>query len=109
MACLKARLKWLADEKPHRVAIALRPRLRSVNSSPGSVVAFTTYLTVVHRLGPEKASYMTVLFPVVALTASIVVEHYQADRLQILGVAAILFGNVVVFAPRPLSRQRRLA
>jgi drug/metabolite transporter (DMT)-like permease len=30
---------------------------------PGSVIGFTTYLTVVHRLGPERAASMTVLFP----------------------------------------------
>ncbi|WP_298956059.1 EamA family transporter [uncultured Methylobacterium sp.] len=69
---------------------------------PGSVIAFTSYLTVVHRLGPEKAAYMTVLFPVVALAISIAVEGYRVTPLAALGFAAVLAGNVVVFAPRGL-------
>ncbi|MFE1602043.1 DMT family transporter [Methylobacterium sp. ID0610] len=67
---------------------------------PGSVIGFTTYLIVVHRLGPEKASTMTVLFPVVALTLSVLFEGYQVTPLAAAGVAAILVGNLVVFAPR---------
>jgi hypothetical protein len=34
------------------------------------VIAFTAYLTLVGRLGPEKAAYATVLFPIVALNIS---------------------------------------
>ncbi|ACL61281.1 DMT family transporter [Methylobacterium nodulans] len=70
---------------------------------PGSVIGFTTYLTVVHRLGPEKASYMTVLFPAVALTLSIVFEGYRLTPLAAIGFAAVLVGNLVVFAPRIAS------
>ncbi|MEH3148054.1 MAG: EamA family transporter [Methylobacterium frigidaeris] len=69
---------------------------------PGSVIGFTTYLTVVHRLGPERASYMTVLFPVVALAISVAVEGYRVTPLAALGFAAVLAGNIVVFAPRGL-------
>ncbi|MGY2049515.1 DMT family transporter [Methylobacterium sp. JK268] len=67
---------------------------------PGSVVGFTTYLAVVHRLGPEKAATMTVLFPVVALTLSVLFEGYRLTPLAVAGVAAVLIGNLVVFAPR---------
>ncbi len=35
---------------------------------PGSVIGFTTYLTVVHRIGPERAAYMTVLLRTAAIT-----------------------------------------
>ncbi|WP_407523052.1 DMT family transporter [Methylobacterium oryzisoli] len=66
---------------------------------PGSVIGFTAYLTVVQRIGPEKAAYMTVLFPVVALTISVFAEGYRVTPLAALGVAAVLAGNVVVFAP----------
>ena len=31
---------------------------------PGSVIGFTAYLTLVGRMGPERAAYCTVLFPV---------------------------------------------
>lgn len=70
---------------------------------PGSVIAFTTYLTVVHRLGPERASYMTVLFPVVALTVSIFVEGYRMTPLAGVGLAAVLLGNLLVLAKKPAS------
>src|SRR5690606_14134568 len=41
---------------------------------PGSVIGFTAYLTLVGRMGPERAAYCTVLFPVVALNISVFVE-----------------------------------
>ena len=44
---------------------------------PGSVIGFTAYLTLVGRMGPEKAAYCTVLFPVVALNVSAFAEGYQ--------------------------------
>ena len=46
---------------------------------PGSVIAFTAYLTLVGRLGPEKAAYATVLFPIVALSISALFEGYVLD------------------------------
>lgn len=76
---------------------------------PGSVVGFTAYLTVVSRIGPERASYMTVLFPVVALAMSILFEHYVVGRLDLVGIGAILLGNVVVFVPWPRRAVRRPA
>lgn len=68
---------------------------------PGSVIGFTTYLTVVHRLGPERAAYMTVLFPVVALTISVFFEGYRVAPLAGIGLAAVLLGNVLVLVRRP--------
>ena len=84
------------------VPITFDPSLAYVGSLlylaiPGSVIGFTTYLTVVNRLGAEKAATMTVLFPVVALTVSIMVEHYAATRLEAVGLITILLGNAVVF------------
>ena len=35
----------------------------------GSVIGFTAYLMLVGRIGPERAAYCTVLFPIVALAA----------------------------------------
>jgi len=67
---------------------------------PGSVIAFTTYLAVVHRLGPERAAYMTVLFPVVALTVSFFFENYRVTPLAGIGLTFVLLGNVLVLARR---------
>ncbi len=68
---------------------------------PGSVIGFTAYLMVVHRLGPERAAYMTVLFPVVALTISVFAEDYRVTPLAGAGLVLILIGNLLVFARRP--------
>ncbi|HXH03135.1 MAG TPA: EamA family transporter [Candidatus Competibacteraceae bacterium] len=64
---------------------------------PGSVIGFTAYLTLVGRIGPDKAAYATVLFPVVALNVSAWVEGYQWSPLALAGLAAVLAGNVLVF------------
>ncbi len=70
---------------------------------PGSVIGFTAYLTLVGRLGPEKAAYCTVLFPVVALNVSAWVEGYTWSAPALFGLALVMAGNVLVFkkpAPR---------
>ena len=59
----------------------------------GSVAAFGAYLALLHRAGPEKAAFASLLFPVVALTISTVFENYQWSVEAVLGVALILGGN----------------
>ena len=76
---------------------------------PGSVIGFTTYLTVVHRLGPERAAYMTVLFPVVALTLSVFLEASRFTPLAVLGLAAVMLGNVLVLTRVGSNLPRRAA
>lgn len=66
----------------------------------GSIVAFTSYLTLVGRLGPARAAYCTVLFPVVALSISTVAEGYRWTLPAVAGLALVMMGNVLVFARR---------
>lgn len=66
---------------------------------PGSVVAFTAYLTLVGRLGPEKAAYVTVLFPIVALNISALWEGYIWTPQGLIGLALTMLGNVLVYRP----------
>jgi drug/metabolite transporter (DMT)-like permease len=73
----------------------------------GSIIGFTAYLTVVHRLGPERAAYMTVLFPVVALILSVFFEHYHFTRLAAFGLASVLLGNLLVFAKTPRRFEKK--
>ena len=70
---------------------------------PGSVIGFTAYLTLVGRLGPERAAYSTVLFPVVALNVSAWVEGYQWTAPALAGLVLVMAGNVLVFRKRPAS------
>lgn len=60
-----------------------------------SVVAFASYLTLLGRIGPARAGYMTVLFPVVALAVSTVFEGYQWTALSISGLALVMTGNLI--------------
>jgi drug/metabolite transporter (DMT)-like permease len=61
-----------------------------------SVLAFMAYLTLLRRLGAARAGYSTVLFPIIALAVSTLVEGYQWTLLAGLGVALALCGNVLV-------------
>ncbi|MNF99851.1 putative amino-acid metabolite efflux pump [compost metagenome] len=70
---------------------------------PGSVIGFTAYLTLVGRMGPERAAYCTVLFPVVALNVSAFAEGYQWTAPALVGLVLVMLGNVLVFRkPRPV-------
>lgn len=74
---------------------------------PGSVIGFTAYLLLVGRMGPDRAAYCTVLFPVVALTISTVFEGYHWSALAFGGLACVLGGNLLAFLP--LTRRARVA
>jgi drug/metabolite transporter (DMT)-like permease len=75
---------------------------------PGSVIGFTAYLTLVGRMGPERAAYCTVLFPVVALNVSAFAEGYQWSLPALAGLGLVMVGNVLVFRkPRPTLQPAR--
>jgi len=63
----------------------------------GSVIGFTAYLMLVGRLGPERAAYCTVLFPVVALNVSVWFEAYHWSASALAGLCMVLAGNVLAF------------
>jgi drug/metabolite transporter (DMT)-like permease len=61
-----------------------------------SVLAFGAYLALLRRIGATRAGYSTVLFPIVALTLSTVLEGYVWTGLAVAGVVLALTGNVLV-------------
>lgn len=65
----------------------------------GSVVAFACYLTLLGRIGADRAAYATVLGPVLALAVSTVVENFQWTVIAALGLVAVIAGNVLVLRP----------
>jgi len=71
----------------------------------GSVLAFGSYLTLLGRIGPEKAAYTMVLFPLVALGISTLFEGYHWTPSSIAGVALVLLGNVIIIMPKALLRR----
>ena len=62
----------------------------------GSIFAFGSYLTLIGRIGADKTAYMSVLFPVVALSISTVFESYHWSMLAIGGFALTQIGNYLV-------------
>lgn len=64
----------------------------------GSILAFGAYLTLLGRIGAGRAAYAAVLFPVVALSMSVVLEDYVFTQLSAIGAALVLGGNVFVLA-----------
>ncbi|EIK95300.1 hypothetical protein PMM47T1_17435 [Pseudomonas sp. M47T1] len=64
---------------------------------PGSVIGFTAYLTLVGRMGPERAAYCTVLFPLVALNVSAYAEGYRWTAPALAGLVLVMAGNLLVF------------
>jgi drug/metabolite transporter (DMT)-like permease len=63
-----------------------------------SVFGFWCFFTLVGRLGPERAGYVMVMFPVVALLLSTLFEGYRWTPLAALGVLVVLLGNAFVLA-----------
>jgi drug/metabolite transporter (DMT)-like permease len=61
-----------------------------------TIVAFLSYLTLLGRIGPGRAGYATVLFPVFALAISAIVEDYRPTLLALAGLGLVALGNVLV-------------
>lgn len=66
----------------------------------GSVFAFGAYLTLIGRIGVDKAAYATVMFPLVALLISTIYEDYQWSIASICGVLLVVAGSVVINGKR---------
>ena len=66
----------------------------------GSVLAFGVYFTLLGRIGAARAGYTTVMYPVVALVVSTFAENYHWSPLAVLGLAAVLTGNLLVLGGR---------
>ncbi len=68
--------------------------------SISSVLAFASYLTLIGRIGPGRAGYATVIFPVFALLISTVYEDYVWAPLSFVGLALVMAGNVMMIRAR---------
>lgn len=61
-----------------------------------SVIGFGSYLTLVQRIGADRAAYASVLFPLLALLLSTLFEGYRWTLLAGLGILLVLAGNLLV-------------
>jgi drug/metabolite transporter (DMT)-like permease len=62
----------------------------------GSVLAFGAYLTLVGRIGADRAGYTGAAIPIVALLLSTAFEGMRWHAFTVLGIALCLAGNVLV-------------
>lgn len=67
-----------------------------------SVIGFGSYLTLVQRIGADRAAYASVLFPLLALLLSTLFEGYRWTPAAGLGILLVLAGNLLVL-PRPAA------
>lgn len=65
-----------------------------------TVVGFWSYLTLVGHIGPDRAAYATVLFPIIALALSTWFEDFRWTALDAAGIALVLLGNAVILTKR---------
>ncbi|MCB9495049.1 MAG: EamA family transporter [Desulfobacteraceae bacterium] len=62
----------------------------------GSIAGFGFYLSLVGSIGPGRAAYSTLVFPLVALFISTLFEGYTWSFSSVFGVILILCGNLII-------------
>lgn len=67
----------------------------------GSALAFGAFLTLMRRIGPDRASYTAVAVPVFALLLSSLFEQLHWQFETFIGVALCVAGNVLMLRRRP--------
>ena len=74
----------------------------------GSILAFGCYLTLIGRIGADKAAYSAVLFPVIALGISTLFEGYQWSIEALFGFFLVLLGNYIVLTKSRVGKVTKL-
>ncbi|MBU2914195.1 MULTISPECIES: DMT family transporter [Reichenbachiella] len=60
----------------------------------GSIIAFGFYLTLVGKIGADKAAYALVVIPIISIVLSTLFEGYQFTAYSFGGIALIILGNL---------------
>ena len=68
-----------------------------------SVIGFGVYLKLVGNIGADKASYVNIFTPTIALLLSTLFENYQWSWIGVIGVLLIIMGNVIVLYAKPVN------
>lgn len=66
----------------------------------GSILGFGCYLQLLGRIGPGKAGYINVMFPVVAVLLSVIFEDLSLSLNIVLGFVLVILGNLMVMGLR---------
>ncbi len=62
----------------------------------GSVIGFWAYLTLLGRIGANKAGYATIAFPVIAILISVMFEGLEITPALLIGMVLVLVGNLSI-------------
>jgi drug/metabolite transporter (DMT)-like permease len=71
----------------------------------GSILAFGAFISLLGRIGADRAGYVTVAIPIVALLLSASFEGLRWQASLVLGILLCLAGNVVVLWGKGTSRR----
>ena len=66
-----------------------------------SAIGFGVYLKLVGNIGADKASYVNIFTPTIALLLSTLFESYQWSWIGLIGVLLIIVGNIIVLYAKP--------
>jgi len=66
----------------------------------GSVLGFSFYLKLLAKIGADKASYVNILTPVVALSLSTIFENYTWGMQNFLGFLLVIIGNFIILTKK---------
>lgn len=61
----------------------------------GSIIAFSSYLKLLGEIGPDRAIYIALITPAIALLISTIFEDYRWDIYAFLGIVLLFSGNVL--------------
>ncbi|GAA0491918.1 hypothetical protein [Tatumella punctata] len=75
----------------------------------GSVFGFGAYFTLLARIGAAKASWCTLLFPLVALAISARYEGFVWQPHSVAGLLFITLANLIMFVRRPARPRTSIA
>jgi len=75
----------------------------------GSILAFGAFLVLLGRIGADRAGYVTVAIPIVALLFSGLFEGLRWHLSLVLGILLCLAGNVAVLWGRRTARRSQTA
>ena len=68
-----------------------------------SVIGFGFYLKLVGNIGADKASYVNIFTPTIALLLSTLFENYEWSWVGLIGVLLIIIGNIIVLYAKPVN------
>ena len=66
----------------------------------GSIAAFGCYLTLIGRIGPDRAAYTILIIPVIALGFSTLFESFDIRITTVVGIMFLIGGNVLALVKK---------